>query len=57
MAVIAVVACGPNSAFAHGHDLVSRSSYAADDGWQGADGLRAVTASVVHDHDGAGMEG
>jgi hypothetical protein len=39
------------------HDLVSASPYAAGDDWQGGDGLAAATASVVHDHDGAGVQG
>jgi hypothetical protein len=51
-------ACLPGwSAGADRHDPVSRRPDAADDGGQGGDGSRAVTAPVVHDHDGAGVQG
>jgi len=42
------------SAGAGRHDLVSGRADAVNDRGQGGDGLRAVTASVMQDHDGAG---
>jgi len=41
---------------ADGHDLVSRSMGTANDARQCSDRLGAVTAAVVEDHDGPGMQ-